>query len=670
MKLKWTSMAVGALALIIAAWPGSWRSAPVSAAPAPGAHVLVIHGQNVGPGADWMAPIARDADQAVRRALQRLNLPFCAATDGEVANGVVDPRKAQAIILPYNRELSPAQINLISQAMDRGVPLISFHVLDARFSKRLGVQTGGFLQLQPGESVTLRPDTVSLVGAPAAVTMSPYFRRSFTVTGEQARVAGWWQGSDVGQPEPAFTLGDQGCYFGFVPRSEDAVMLSALLWPVLGRVAPQVVSPTLPRTARDLGPVGRFASLADLMASWRNRPQGAEPEAWEAAKQAEEALRMVTELVAQGRVPEAEQQATQARDLATRAYWSAYYSPAPEIRGVWAYPWPQSGERSWDQAMARLERGNFNVVFPYVASAGVAYYPSGILPRAAQGDCDYLQAAVTAGRQSGIEVHPRILALQCLFTPKPVLVAMEQAGRLAVDGKGKTTTWLCPTDPRNQEQLLALATEIVLRYPVSGLQLDYFRYEGTDTCVCRRCRAEFEKATGIKTSRWPQDVLSGPTKARFLAWRHEPLTAMLRALRAQLRAVRPEVRLSIATFPNWLTTRDYVGQTPAAWAQDGLVDFLCPMDYTDDHRRFGGYVDEQIKQLAGAVPLAVGIGAFADNCPFGSPQQLADQIEIVRAKRAAGFVIFNYNPRFVADFLPWIELGLTRRPADPIWIQG
>jgi hypothetical protein len=93
------------------------------------------------------------------------------------------------------------------------------------------------------------------------------------------------------------------------------------------------------------------------------------------------------------------------------------------------------------------------------------------------------------------------------------------------------------------------------------------------------------------------------------------------------------------------------------------------MDYTDDQHRFQGYVDTQITQLEGAVPLAVGIGVCADNCPFDSPQQLADQIQAARAQGASGFVVFNYNPRLVADFLPWMELGLTRQAAAPAWAR-
>ncbi len=633
----------------------------------PPAYVLVIRGVNLGPDAAWMARLAKEASEAVISALQQAKLPYRETTDSEIAHGWVDPAQAAALIAPYNRAMTPAEVNLISNAMDRGVALIAFHIAGERLETRLGVKTGDFAQVAEGTKLRLRPDTVSLVGAPAAMTASPVFVRGFAPLDESIKIVGWWEGDSADEARPAVALSESGCFLGFVPRAADGPALSGLLVSILGQVAPRVVSKALPGSAAELGPVGPYASLAALMNVWRARMEGAEPEAWEYAKQSEAALWKVRNLNDSAQTAQAQALVKQARDLATRAYWASFYSRVPEIRGAWACPWPQAGARGWDQAMARLAQANFNVVFPYVASAGVAYYPSGVLPRAAEGQMDYLQAAVTAGQAAGIEVHPRLLALQCLFTPKTQKTALAAQGRLVVNGQGKTGDWLCPTDPRNQEQLLALATEIVLRYPVQGLQLDYYRFDATDTCMCARCRTEFERAAGVKPAKWPQEAVSGPLRPRFLQWRAEVLTELLRALRTQLRALRPQVRLSVATFPNWRTTQDYVGQMPAAWAKQGLVDFLCPMDYTDDLKRFQGYVEEQMTQLGGAVPLAVGIGAFADNCPFSSPQQLAEQIEATRRQRAAGFVVFNYNQRFVTDFLPWIELGLTRRPAAPGW---
>jgi uncharacterized lipoprotein YddW (UPF0748 family) len=259
------------------------------------------------------------------------------------------------------------------------------------------------------------------------------------------------------------------------------------------------------------------------------------------------------------------------------------------------------------------------------------------------------------------------LALETLFADPQVKAALAQDERLVINGKGQVTDWLCPTDPRNQEQLLAVVTEIVLGYRVSGIQLDYFRFDGTDTCLCPRCRVAFERQLGRRFTRWPQEVLSGDTREDFLVWRSGVLTDLLRQLRAQLQAVRPDALLSVACFPNWETCPRNFGQDPMTWASEGLVDFLCPMNYTSSLEKFSGLVRTQAAHLSGTVPLAAGIGAFSDACQFDTPQELADQIQASRQAGAQGFVVFNLNDRFMQDFLPWIELGLTKRPSPLAW---
>ena len=283
--------------------------------------------------------------------------------------------------------------------MDRGVALVAFHVAGEKLETRLGVKPGDFTQLQEGEKLALRSETPELPGAPASVTIAPYFRRSFTVLQPTVALASWWDlpgGAD--QQAPAVATSAAGAFVGFLPRSTDAPALAGLLRAILGHVAPRMVSTTLPRSTSQLGPIGPHSSLAAMMNLWRGRPEGAEPEAWEYAKQAEGLLWKVTNLVAGGQTTEAETAARQARELGIKAYWASFYSPSPDIRGVWACPWPQEGARSWDTAMARLAQAHFNVVFPYVASAGVAYYPSAVLPRVAGDSTDYLQAVVSAGQ--------------------------------------------------------------------------------------------------------------------------------------------------------------------------------------------------------------------------------------------------------------------------------
>jgi len=607
--------------------------------------------------------VANNAFEAVVTALAYAGLPHQTTTDGEVAQGLENLTEPAAIILPYNRALSPAELNLLEAAVHQGVALLVFYLAPEQLAERLGVQLVGHEKVGADQQLILRSDTANLPGIPASLALSSPFRSLFTVLQGQANTAAWWQlsGDEVEAPR-ALVLNQAGAFFGFLPRSADVPGLASVLWAVLGRVTPEMVSAALPRNLKQLGPVGPYLSLGEMMEAWRESEHGAEPQAWEYAKQAESLVWQINDLVTRGDFTQAIAQVTQARDLAQRAYWASFSSRCPEIRGVWAYPWSQP---DWESTMARLAAANFNVVFPYVCSAGVAYYPSSVLPRSTQYDQDYLAQACAAAQRHGLALHPRLLALQCLFSSAETKASVAEQGRLMVNSQGETMDWLCPSDPRNYEQLLVVATEIVMRYPVQGIQLDYFRYPTTDACLCPRCRLQFERDTSVRISQWPQDVLTGSHQGRFLQWRKELLTDLLRALRAQLRALRPEVQLSVAVYPDWSRHQRLVGQDPITWADKGLVDFICPMNYTADLRRFDSLVQYQLQGLGGQVSLAAGIGAFSDACQFERPQDLANQILVTRKRGAAGFVIFNYNPRFAEDFLPWIELGLTSRSCSP-----
>ena len=79
------------------------------------------------------------------------------------------------------------------------------------------------------------------------------------------------------------------------------------------------------------------------------------------------------------------------------------------------------------------------------------------------------------------------------------------------------------------------------------------------------------------------------------------------------------------------------------------------------------YITRQIGWVNGAVPLCPGIGVNADDMRFGGPQNLLDQITITRNMQTQGWVVFNYDKKFVNDYLPYLRLGATSTPAvfDP-----
>ncbi len=338
-------------------------------------------------------------------------------------------------------------------------------------------------------------------------------------------------------------------------------------------------------------------------------------------------------------------------------------APARELRGVWSsYQVPPD----WDTAMQKLSAAHFNAVFPYVCSPGVAYYHSKVLPisQYAQ-DYDHLAEAVAAGRRYGIGVHARILALELLFATDATKAEMRQAGRLMVNAKGETTPWLCPTDRRNRELLRHIAVELISNYDIAGLQFDYLRYPWKDFCLCQRCRAQFAADTGVQMKQWPEDVIGeGPLAAEFSQWRQKQLTGLLAEIVAAARAVRPDIVISAAVFPRWEVHAENFGQCAQTWVESGLLDFVCPMNYTDNLLDFATWFLGQRKAVAGRVPVIVGIGPFSDACQFTGPEQLVEQIEVGRAFGAGGFVIFNYNETFAEEYLPYLAEEATAQPAD------
>lgn len=202
--------------------------------------------------------------------------------------------------------------------------------------------------------------------------------------------------------------------------------------------------------------------------------------------------------------------------------------------------------------------------------------------------------------------------------------------------------------------------EVAREYAVDGIHFDYIRYPGNDHCFCNGCRQRFQTVIKQKIENWPGDVQeNSPLRQQWLDWRRSHITAVVRAVSAQARAVRPGIRISAAVFRNWPSDRDSVGQDWKVWCDRGYLDFVCPMDYTPSNRNFENMVAQQV-QWAGKVPCYPGIGVSASSSRFGV-DRLIEQIVITRQYRTGGFTIFNYGVSESQDLLPLLGLGLTAK---------
>ena len=117
-------------------------------------------------------------------------------------------------------------------------------------------------------------------------------------------------------------------------------------------------------------------------------------------------------------------------------------------------------------------------------------------------------------------------------------------------------------------------------------------------------------------------LAAGALRNAFLDWRRAQITRLVSAVHAEVKAIKPSVQVSAAVFPDAPSAFDDVGQDWRKWITDGLVDFLCPMDYTTEMPSFTNLVAQQLAYAAGRIPIYPGIGALhtrAGRLPGAAP---------------------------------------------------
>jgi uncharacterized lipoprotein YddW (UPF0748 family) len=232
-----------------------------------------------------------------------------------------------------------------------------------------------------------------------------------------------------------------------------------------------------------------------------------------------------------------------------------------------------------------------------------------------------------------------------------------------VDVHGEVTDWLNPADPQNFQLEVDSMLEVVRKYDVDGIHFDYIRYPNNNLDYSDFSRRKFETDMGLKVTNWPGDCHTGALHDQYRDWRAAQITRLVETVSREARKIRPGVKISAAVFGDYPSCRDSVGQEWPLWAQRGYVDFLCPMDYTDDDERFTKWIQSQ-KKLVGDVPLYPGIGATASRSTL-TADRVVGQIQIARSLGAEGFTVFNLSEQTAKAILPGVRASAGRTPATP-----
>lgn len=641
----------------IAFWKGQSTRAVVylGGMEAASSDVAIVRNARAGKEADTWT-------QQMAAALARAGIDAGTVDDADVERGALSGKRIA--VYPFNPQTSDREMDALAEFVRGGGRLLVCFTLSDRIGQLLGVRPLGFLrQERPGQFSTMRFAADRPQGLPAEAKQASWNIEQVQPAGRNARAIATWsddKGKDTG--DPAIVLSDNGAFITHVLLSDDPVNKDRILRGLLGHLSPPIWRSLAEGALVQAGRIGaRQETFQQTAARVRDTAQtsGRAAAVAQDLARAQSAYAQAVSRRDAAQFADAVESAEMARSALVSAYVLAQTPKPGEFRAVWRHNAYGVEGMTWDQAIKRLKDNGFTAVVPNMLWGGVADYRSDVLPvrdRVAK-EGDQIALCVAAGKKYGVQVHVWKVNWNLGGAPETFVQRMRTEGRLQRSDAGVEERWLCPSNPANFQLEHDSMLEVVRKYDVTGIHFDYIRYPDSAHCYCDGCRARFEAQEGSPVANWPRDVLRGGTRyAAYQEFRRANITRLVKAVSEEAHRIKPGIKVSAAVFSDWPQCREHVGQDWGAWVKAGYLDFVCPMDYTDSDSGFRAKVKVQRDAVAGKIPLIAGIGASAPGLPLA---QVIDQICISREAGANGFILFEYDAKVAAEYLPALGRGIT-----------
>ncbi len=350
--------------------------------------------------------------------------------------------------------------------------------------------------------------------------------------------------------------------------------------------------------------------------------------------------------------------------------------PAGEsIRAIWVTRWDYKTPADIARVMDNCKHAGFNTVLFQARGNGTALYRSKLEPWAEEFEgrdpgFDPLAVACGEAHKRGMSIHAWVNVMpgwrgkappddrRQLYWSRPDWFWRDAAGRRQPLGWYNS---LNPCYPEVRRYLVDVMEEIVTRYHVDGLHMDYIRFpnewvEGyasgqvPDYPRDRRTLAMFRRATGRTPENAPQ---------LWNEWRTAQVTQLVRDIRTMMLRKNRDACLSAAVgaVPEEAARKHY--QDSQRWIAEGLLDAAFPMNY-DKH--MGTYMKRVADWSRVTTRIPVVMGVMFDK---RDGALVVEQLERARRNRThiAGFAYNSLFERLDAGGRPIVDEQSSMRTA-------
>ena len=309
---------------------------------------------------------------------------------------------------------------------------------------------------------------------------------------------------------------------------------------------------------------------------------------------------------------------------------------------VWVVRNALESRAAWRDALDSVQRVGCDRVYLQVSGRWDAYFTSTVFPppaarpRGKGWADDPFGHALSMAQARGVEVHAWVNALLAWSAERspdsPDHVFRRRGEWFVKDSRGRSMRdldregldraglvgegWFL--DPRIEAvrtELRRFVLEVVMRYPIDGIHLDYIRYP-----------------TG-----W---VPEGGADA---------VTRLVELVSVDVRTVRSDAELSVAVMPRPDIARSSFGQDWQSWVASGVVDEVAPMVYRENPAA----VLRIVEAWPAEIPRSkIRVGLRIDRL---SPSEAGETLEQLEERGIPGVVLFSHN--LLRDDASWRGAG-------------
>lgn len=344
-------------------------------------------------------------------------------------------------------------------------------------------------------------------------------------------------------------------------------------------------------------------------------------------------------------------------------------SQEEQWRAFWVVRDALLSEQSITTMVDRVADSNCNMVFVQVCGRGDAYYVSDMLPRAealsaSESSFDPLQTVVHLAHERGLEIHAWVntffvwsaveepLDTHHVFHSRHEWIEHTMEGRPLSEYErprpfGSDGIYLAPGCPAVKVWIADIVSEIVGRYDIDGIHLDYVRYPNDGTGFHPEALLRFQdqhqfhpvslfRGEGDREGDSADESVDS-LKHVWIRWRCEQVTETVRMIRDRIQGREPGVKLSAAVKPDYDRAVEKYGQDWKRWMEMDLLDFVVAMAYSPSTDRVLQQIQE-VRDILRDRSFFAGIGIYNQ-----SISATIQQIKAVRSVGVDGLSLFSYN---------------------------